>query len=111
MANLLIYERGFSLSAAGEKPTAGFMVSLVGHEKQIDADTLSVFDIEQYLEEHANELTSGAFLGAWFDIEKTGLMYLDISVNVPDKETALNIGRENKQLAVFDLQTRESVYC
>jgi hypothetical protein len=39
LANLLIYERGFSLSAAGEKPTNGFMVSLSGHEKQINADT------------------------------------------------------------------------
>ena len=48
-----------------------------------------------------------AYLGAWID---EGITYIDISVLVENKEDALELGKVNNQLAIYDIENNESIY-
>lgn len=49
-----------------------------------------------------------ACLGTWVH---EGNVYLDVSLVYSDKETALTVGRENLQIAIFDLSTFTEISC
>ena len=49
-----------------------------------------------------------AHLGAWWD-EKTDNLFLDISLVVDDLEEAKQLARENDQLAIYHLDTGETI--
>jgi hypothetical protein len=36
--------------------------------------------------------------------------YLDISINVKDRNEAIELAKKNNQLAIFDIATGESIY-
>lgn len=48
-------------------------------------------------------------LGGWMD-DETGVYYLDCSIVVPTLEKALQLARENEQLAIFDLSKFQTIY-
>lgn len=100
---------GFSLSLWGEIPQTGYMVSFRGFEQMLNNPT--ILDVVDYVQENAEYLYAipNAFVGGWLDFQ-TGKYYLDISENVQDKEMALKLAKERKQLAIFDLSTFESIY-
>ena len=83
----------------------GFMVSLQGYEVKCKTDE----EIEQAITKNM-EIVKGlnsAYLGAWID---EGITYIDISVLVENKEDALEMGKINNQLAIYDLQSNASIY-
>ncbi|NLG48760.1 MAG: hypothetical protein GX552_01455 [Chloroflexi bacterium] len=47
-------------------------------------------------------------VGTWYNSEN-GMTYLDISATIPDKETAIALGKEYNQLAIFSLATFEEI--
>ena len=100
---------GFSLSLWGEIPQTGYMVSFKGFEEIFENPT--ILDVVDYVRENANYLylLPHAFVGGWMDAE-TGKYYLDISENVQDKEQALQLAAERKQLAIYDVANGVSIY-
>ncbi|HEY5631624.1 MAG TPA: hypothetical protein VIR31_05815 [Nitrososphaeraceae archaeon] len=48
------------------------------------------------------------YFGGWFD-SKNKNYYLDISLIIPDKQTALNLANNFKQLAIFDFKTLNTI--
>lgn len=83
----------------------GFMVSLQGYEKKCRTDE----ETEKAIIENM-EIIQGldnAYLGAWID---EGITYIDISVLVENKEDALEMGKINNQLAIYDIENNESIY-
>lgn len=83
----------------------GFMVSLQGYEKKCRTDE----ETEKAIMENM-EIVRGldnAYLGAWID---EGITYIDISVLVENKEDAIELGKVNNQLAIYDIQNNESIY-
>jgi hypothetical protein len=48
-------------------------------------------------------------LGAWLDESNT--LWLDISTVVESLDEALQIGRANNQVAIYDFQTKEVIPC
>ena len=83
----------------------GFMVSLQGYEKKCKTDE----ETEKAIKENM-EIIKGldnAYLGAWID---EGITYIDISVLVENKEDAMELGKINNQLAIYDLQNNDSIY-
>lgn len=83
----------------------GYMVSLQGFEKKCKTDE----ETEKAIMENM-EIVKGldnAYLGAWID---EGITYIDISVLVENKEDALEMGKINNQLAIYDIQNNESIY-
>lgn len=83
----------------------GFMVSLQGYEKKCKTEQ----EIEKAITENM-EIVRGldnAYLGAWID---EGITYIDISILVENKEDALELGKINNQLAIYDIENNESIY-
>lgn len=84
---------------------SGYMVSLQGYEKKCKSEQ----EIEKAINENM-EIVRGldnAYLGAWID---EGIIYIDISVLVENKEDAMELGKINNQLAIYDIENNESIY-
>lgn len=84
---------------------SGFMVSEVGAERVFKLD--DVDGIEKTLKEYAKRISSNEYVGAWIDDSK---LYIDISKHYKSKKQALKVGAENKQLAIYDIASAESIY-
>jgi hypothetical protein len=94
---------GFSIDANGS-PQCGFMVS-IPHCEVIHATPPSVSSLLNYFAD--NTLGVSEYYGGWQDNGKT---YLDISVNVSDRRAALYLARDNRQIAIYDVENAESAY-
>lgn len=92
----------------GEKPQSGYMVALQGYELKVPVTEFFTGLVADYIGEHAKELMDNPALclGTWVN---EGIVYLDLSENVPNREKALELGRERGQLAIFNLETFEEV--
>lgn len=99
---------GSTTSLKGKQVNNGYMVSLEKKElkmKHFDSKILRVF-----ISKNIKLLLSGvAFLGTWKD-EQTNVIYLDCSVNIKSLDRAMKVARENKQLAIYDLNNNISIY-
>lgn len=85
----------------------GFMVSLKGQEKKVNKN-----DIEEIKKEIENkkrliENKKGLYIGLWLDND---ILFIDISIHIIDYLEALEVARNNDQLAIFDLQKKDSIY-
>lgn len=84
---------------------SGYMVSEVGAERVFRLE--DVEGIEKTLKEYAKRISSNEYVGAWVDDNK---LYIDISKHYKSKKQALKVGAENKQLAIYDIASAESIY-
>ena len=55
-----------------------------------------------------NGLKPGEFCGLWID---GGRAYVDISERIRDRRAALKVGRERKQISIFDWRAAACIYC
>lgn len=85
----------------------GCMVSLEGTETQTQGDDYQA--IKKAIEEKQEIIKdkNNMYIGLWLD---SGIMYIDISINIIDKVEALEFGKYNKQLAIYDLVNNDSIY-
>lgn len=99
---------GFSVSPNGDTPKSGFMVSVKDLYK-INLDIIDQDDID-FASNIASEING--YIGGWLDTTDTNVnnFYMDISINIQDKEQALKVARENGQLAIFDIKNGETIY-
>jgi hypothetical protein len=99
---------GSSTDLLGATPAKGYMVSV--HPQHGLIVPVSQFTPELIAEYVANQIErlhfEDHYLGTWID---SGRVYLDIALRVDRLEEALELGRRHNQLAVFDLETFESV--
>lgn len=92
----------------GTFPTSGFAVAVAkGPELQLD-HCPTPDDIAAFAAQHADIIRAGNIvfkggvcLGAW---DAAGTWYLDISVVCRTLDEALVLGRQNHQMAVYDLE-------
>lgn len=108
LKELALKNGGFSLNSDGLNATSGFMVSCKDLYK-INLSDLTPDKLDNAIKE-ATEI--GGYIGGWLDTEANDKdnFYLDISINVKDKDEALKIAKENHQLAIYDVATGESIY-
>jgi hypothetical protein len=85
----------------------GYMVSLEGTETQTKSDDyqaiIKAIEEKQAIIKDRNNI----YIGLWLD---SNIMYIDVSVNIIDKVEALEFGKYNKQLAIYDLKNNDSIY-
>lgn len=85
----------------------GYMVSLEGTETQTKGDDyqaiIKAIEEKQAIIKDKNNM----HIGLWLD---SNIMYIDISINIIDKVEALEFGKYNKQLAIYDLKNNDSIY-
>ena len=87
--------------------TSGYMVSLEGAESQVRGDDyneiIKAIESKQEIIKDRDNL----YIGLWLD---SGIMYIDVSINIINKVDALEFGKYNKQLAIYDLVNNNSIY-
>ena len=108
LKELALKNGGFSLNSDGLNATSGFMVSCKDLYK-INLSDLTPDKLDNAIKE-ATEI--GGYIGGWLDTEANDKdnFYLDISVNIQDKNKAIELAKKNNQLAIFDIATGESIY-
>lgn len=85
---------------------SGFMCAKAENEAVIDGQ-VNVAHLEQYIAKYNKDLQEpNANLGAWYNTED-GKTYLDTSYRFETLEEAVEFGRKNNQLAIFNLNTYE----
>ena len=89
------------------KSDIGFMVSLKGQEVKIDKNDIQ--EIKKEIEKKREFIKDkrGLFIGLWLDND---MMYIDVSVHIVNYLRALEVARNNEQLAIYDLKNSDSIY-
>lgn len=94
------------------EPDSGYMVSLNGYEQTYRLNDFRLIgdgmvtvwasraDVQAAINVH------GTWFGAWVDGDT---VYLDVSEHVTDRETALRLGAERDQLAVWDVAAGKEI--
>ncbi len=94
---------GYTVDARTLQPvTTGFAVAVAATQNSFDAEGLAA--VVDYVSTH-NEINA---FGGWYDCE-SGKYYFDATIIVSDKDKAIELGRLNNQLAIFDLANLEEI--
>lgn len=90
-------KEGFTVNAATLQPiTTGYAVAIAATQNSFGLEGLA--NVVKYVSEHPE---INAF-GGWYN-SQNNMYYFDATMIVTDLKTAIEIGRANKQLAIFDL--------
>lgn len=94
---------GFTVNAANFQPVkSGYAVAVADTQNSFGFAGLA--NVVKYVSEHPE---INAF-GGWYNSENNQF-YFDATVIVDDLETAKDLGRYNKQIAIFDLANLEEI--
>lgn len=77
----------------------GFMVSLYGSEYKTNDKKEVLKKVNEYINNIQDK--KGLFVGVWLD---GGFYYVDYSINIIDKVEALEFGKKNKQISIYNIK-------
>lgn len=96
-------KNGFTVNAANLEPvTTGYAVAVADTQNSFGYEGLA--NVVKYVSDHPE---INAF-GGWYNSENN-MYYFDATVIVNDLKTAIEIGRVNKQIAIFDLANLKEI--
>ncbi len=97
---------GFTIRATNgdSAPSSGYVVSLQGQEERHKFSDIDAGTIGEYF---ANRPATIDYFGGWVEND---IVYLDVCAIVPSLETALQLAKENRQKAIYDLRQSQAVY-
>lgn len=94
---------GYTVNAATLQPvTAGYAVAVAATQNSFGSEGLA--RVVRYAKEHPEV---NAF-GGWYNSEN-GKYYYDATIIVEDLEKAIELGRANNQIAIFDLANMQEI--
>jgi len=99
--SLLPKTGGFSLNLNLQEPKTGY---LVGGYSDVYENPCS-----QQIERLLKKATGNYFVGGWID-DKTGKVYVERSRRFDNKDVALGLAHVLKQIAIFDVENKETIY-
>lgn len=101
---------GFTVNAANLQPvTTGYAVALKKTQNSFGVEGLAkVANVIDELQNSGNLNGRALAFGGWYDSE-SGLYYYDATVIYQDREEAIEAGRANEQIAIFDLANLEEI--
>lgn len=92
------------------KVKKGFAVSIFPYcEEIVEIEEFTPITVYNYVISHYEELyeEEGTYLGIW---NADGDIYLDVSRSFETLEEALKVAKENDQIAVYNLETKEEIF-
>ena len=96
-------KEGFTVNAATLQPVeTGYAVAVAATQNSFGFSGLA--NVVKYVSEHSE---INAF-GGWYNSENN-MYYYDATVIVDDLEAAKDLGRYNKQIAIFDLANLKEI--
>jgi hypothetical protein len=100
--NELVNNNGasYNITTGILNPNSGFFVSLPNRELQINRNAFNTSVLADFINNNIDLLSNeNNFVGGWIE---NGIIYLDVSEQIADKRTALNLGVQRNQLAIYD---------
>jgi hypothetical protein len=94
----------FNLDLTEAHHTDGYYSSVYGYEQTVSEGDFGESTLNAYLD--MVEGHSDYLLGAWVD---EGLVYLDLTKHIPDKQTAIEFGLYNRQKAIWDIAKKQAI--
>lgn len=90
---------GLTFNNLKDSVKTGFMVSQQNTEKVVPINSIKQLkrDIQNYVDTHA--LKQNQYFGLWYN---DGKCYIDISSRISTKKQAIDLGKQENQLAIFD---------
>ena len=85
----------------------GYMVSIKGQEIKVNKNDIEGIKKEIEKKREFIQDKKGLYIGLWLDND---IMYGDVSIHIIDYLEALEVARDNDQLAIFNLQKKDSIY-
>ena len=85
--------KGYAVSITNNKP-------LLNSNKELKQSILNLIKL-------SNRLNLNGYIGSWID--KTNKVFIDLTLNVNDKNEALNIGKAFNQQAIFSFNSKEVI--
>lgn len=84
----------------------GYMVSILGYERTFEYNDTE--GINNYIINLQGKIGSkkGYFIGLWTYENK---LFIDVSINIIDKSDALEFGKKNKQIAIYEVLTGANI--
>ena len=99
----------YNVTTGEVNPKTGYMVGILGFEKQYDLDTIKANDLRDFVSNNAYDLWGeNRFVGGWIDTD-TNKVVLDISVNITDVTNACYTGIINKQKCIYDCSNKRNI--
>lgn len=85
----------------------GYMVSIQGQEIKVNKNDIE--NIKKEIEKKREFIKdkNGLYIGLWLEDDIT---YVDVSIHIINYLRALEVGRHNKQKAIYDLKNNDSIY-
>lgn len=101
---------GFTVNAATLQPvTTGYAVAMKTTQNSFGNEGLAkVANVIEELQASGNLNGRALAFGGWYDSE-SGLFYYDATLIYQDREKAIEAGRANEQIAIFDLENLEEI--
>lgn len=95
------------LPSGNINPTNGYMVSIKGAESKM---SLSLDNARFFCTKHIERLflsdNKDTYFGIWL---KDGVWFLDVSINMDDRDSAIAFGKTNEQIAIWDCNIGEEI--
>lgn len=85
----------------------GYMVSIKGQEVKVNKNDIEEIKKEIEKKREFIQDKEGLYVGLWLDND---IMFIDVSIHIIDYLEALEIARDNDQLAIYDLKNNNSIY-
>ena len=95
-----------------DHPVTGFALSIMPEHEQVEnfigvQKSVIAGKIADYIKSKSAQLADPkVHVGAWWNKEGDGKLYLDLSVIVPTKEEAMTLGKQHGQMSAFDLANK-----
>ena len=105
---------GFTVDAATLQPvTTGFAVAMKQTQNSFGTEGLAkvantIEELQASAAKIGLNIDGRLAFGGWYDSE-SGLYYYDATVIYQDREKAIEAGRANEQIAIFDLSNLEEI--
>ena len=87
----------------GSFPSSGYVIALAETQNSFGPEGL-----QKCLDLITSGKTKATCIGGWLDNE-SGLYYYDASIIVDDLDIAIQLGKANGQIAIFNLNTFEEI--
>ena len=89
------------------KSDRGYIVSLKGQEVKLNKNDIQ--GIKKEVEEKREFIKDkkGLYVGLWLDND---IMYVDVSIHIINYLRALEVAKNNKKKAIYDLKIKDSIY-
>lgn len=95
----------FNKESKKARLTDGFMVSLYGTEYKTENKKEVLEKVSEYIGNIQDK--NGLYVGVWLE---DGYYYVDYSINIIDRVEALEFGKKNKQISIYDIKEDNCLY-